>query len=55
MTVKPFAATSTRWLDFVLLAAYSALGLTPLLQVEPAHHAALVFRYIAGLKRKESV
>jgi hypothetical protein len=55
MIVKPFAATSTRWLDFVLFAAYSALGLTPLLQVEPAHHAALVFRYIVGLKRRGSV
>jgi len=48
MTVEPFAATPSRWLDLVLVAVYTALGLTPLLLVaKPSHHVALLLDYAA--------
>ena len=53
MDVKKRITMSTPWLDLIVVAVYSALGWTPLLQAEPARDVGLLFRYAAKLGQEK--
>ena len=53
MNVKKPITMSTPWLDLIIVAVYSALSWTPLLQGEPIRDVGLLFQYAAKLGQEK--